>query len=209
MKTFLFQGDSVTDANRDDENQENFGLGCGYALLVASDFARNRKGEIKFINRGVSGDRVTDVYARIKEDIINIRPDYMSILIGINDVSHELTMQCGNKPDKFEKIYSMLLDEVKEALPDIKIIIMEPFVLNGSATAELWEEFRTEVQKLAQVSRRIAEKYNCAFVPLQEKFNEASADGDTRYWSVDGVHPTAAGHQIIKEELSNVMAEML
>ena len=70
MKTFLLQGDSITDANRDDENIDNFGLGCGYALLLASDIERNNKGKIKFINRGNSGDRITDVYARIKEDII-------------------------------------------------------------------------------------------------------------------------------------------
>ena len=102
MKTFLFQGDSITDANRDDENQDNFGLGCGYALLLASDIEKNRKGEIKFINRGKSGDRITDVYARIKEDIINIKPDYMSILIGVNDVWHEINDKDGVEPLKFE-----------------------------------------------------------------------------------------------------------
>ncbi len=209
MKTFLFQGDSITDANRDDENNDNFGLGCGYALLTAADFERNRKGEMKFINRGVSGDRITDVYARIREDIINLKPDYMSILIGVNDVSHELTMHCGNPPEKFEKIYSMLLDEVTDALPDIKIIIMEPFVLKGSATAEKWEQFSCEVKKLAETSKSIAEKYGFAFVPLQNIFDEASADGDTRNWSVDGIHPTAAGHQLIKEELAKEILRII
>lgn len=209
MKTFLFQGDSITDAGRDDENQDNFGLGCGYALLLASDIERNNKGKIKFINRGKSGDRITDVYARIKEDIINLKPDYMSILIGVNDVSHELTMSCGVTPKKFGMIYELLIEEIKESLPEIKIIILEPFVLKGTATEKLWNDFNCEVRKLADVSKQVAQKFNLKFVPLQDKFDELSADGDTRYWSVDGIHPTSAGHQVIKEELKNAMEDFI
>lgn len=209
MKIFLFQGDSITDAGRDDENEDNFGLGCGYPLLVGADLARNRKGEFRFINRGVSGDRITDVYARIKEDIINLKPDYMSILIGVNDVAHELTMQCGVVTEKFERIYAMLIEEIKEALPQIGIIIMEPFVLKGSATAELWDAYEAEVKAHGEAAKRIAEKFGLRFVELQAKFDEACADGDTRYWSVDGVHPTAAGHRIIKEELMKAIADIV
>jgi len=209
MKTFLFQGDSITDAGRDDENQDNFGLGCGYALLLASDIEKNNKGKIKFINRGKSGDRITDVYARIKEDIINLKPDYMSILIGVNDVSHELTMGCGVTPKKFGMIYELLIEEIKESLPEIRIIILEPFVLKGTATEKLWNDFNCEVRKLADVSKQIAQKYNLKFVPLQDKFDELSSDGDTRYWSVDGIHPTSAGHQVIKEELQKAIEEYI
>lgn len=209
MKTFLFQGDSITDAGRDDENQDNFGLGCGYALLLASDIEKNNKGKIKFINRGKSGDRITDVYARIKEDIINLKPDYMSILIGVNDVSHELTMGCGVTPKKFGMIYELLIEEIKENLPEIRIIILEPFVLKGTATEKLWNDFNCEVRKLADVSKQIAQKYNLKFVPLQDKFDELSSDGDTRYWSVDGIHPTSAGHQVIKDELQKAIEEYI
>ena len=209
MLNYLFQGDSITDAGRDDENEDNFGLGCGYALLVASELSKNKKDKFRFINRGVSGDRITDVYARIKEDIINLNPDIMSILIGVNDVAHELTMKCGVDTNKFEKIYSMLIEEVKEALPNIKIIIIEPFILNGTATTELWDQFSYEVAQRAAASKRVAEKYNLEFVPLQNIFDQACADGNTRYWSVDGVHPTAAGHQIIKEELTKTIKKIL
>lgn len=202
MKKFLFQGDSITDSNREDDDRVNFGLGTGYPLLVAADFLKNRKGEFSFVNRGVSGDRITDVYARIKEDVINLKPDYMSILIGVNDVSHELTMQCGVDEEKYEKIFGMLIEEVKKALPDIKIIILEPFVLKGTATLEMWEQFSSEVKKHGNAAKRVAEKYSLSFVPLQHIFDEFSSDGNTEYWSVDGVHPTAAGHQIIKEELT-------
>ena len=205
MKTFLFQGDSITDANRDDEEQVNSGLGCGYAFFIASEFEKNNKDKIKFINRGKSGDRITDVYARIKEDIINLKPDYMSILIGVNDVSHELTMNCGVSPKKFRMIYEMLVEEITESLPEIKIFILEPFILKGTATEKLWSDFNSEVRKMAEVSRQVAEKYNLDFVTLQEKFDELSSDGDTGYWSVDGIHPTSAGHQVIKEELQKVI----
>lgn len=209
MKIFLFQGDSITDANRVDDNEDNFGLGCGYPLLLSAELAKSRKNEFKFINRGDSGDRITDVYARIKEDIINLKPDYMSILIGVNDVAHELTMDCGVSSEKFEKIYSMLIEEIKEALPQIKIIIMEPFVLKGSSTEKLWDGFKSEVKAHGEAAKRVAEKYSLRFVELQDKFDEASADGDTRYWSVDGVHPTAAGHQIIKEELLKAVLDII
>lgn len=208
MLNILFQGDSITDAGRDDENEDNFGLGCGYALLTSADIMKNRK-SIRFFNRGKSGDRITDVYARIKEDIINLNPDIMSILIGVNDVSHELTMKCGVATEKFKKIYSMLIEEIKEALPDIKIIIMEPFILKGTATEAMWEQFRYEVANRAAASKQIAEKYNLEFVPLQNIFNEVSTDGNTRYWNTDGIHPTAAGHQIIKEELTKTIEKLI
>ena len=209
MKRFLFQGDSITDACREDNDNANFGLGTGYALLVASDFLRNRKGEFCFFNRGDSGDRITDVYARIKEDIINLRPDYMSILIGVNDVSHDLTMQCGVDEEKYEKVFGMIVEEIRDELPDIKIIILEPFVLKGSATENMWESFSGEVKKRSNAAKRVAEKYSLSFVPLQNVFDKAADDGDISYWSVDGIHPTSAGHQIIKDELTREIIRLL
>ncbi|MBQ6863804.1 MAG: lysophospholipase [Clostridia bacterium] len=209
MKTFLFQGDSITDASRDDEEIVNAGLGCGYAFFLASEFEKQHQGMLRFINRGDSGDRITDVYARIKEDIINLKPDIMSILIGINDVSHELTMQCGVSPKKFRMIYEMLIDEIKECLPEIRIIIMEPFVLKGTATEKLWTEFYTEVRKMAAISQQVAEKYGFDFVPLQDKFDALSNDKNAGYWSEDGVHPTIAGHHLIKEELQKVLEKYI
>ena len=209
MKTFLFQGDSITDAGRDDEKQGLAGLGCGYAFLLASEIENNHKDKIDFINRGKSGDRITDVYARIKEDIINLKPDYMSILIGVNDVSHELTMNCGVSPKKFRMIYGMLIDEIREVLPDIKIVILEPFVLKGTATEKLWKDFDREVRILAEISKQVAEEYETDFIPLQKKFDELSSDGNTEYWSADGIHPTLAGHEVLKNEMKKVLINYL
>lgn len=195
----LFQGDSITDANRSRE-QDNFAMGSGYALLVKAELGYDNIGEYEFTNKGIGGNRVVDLYARIKSDILNLRPDVMSILIGVNDVWHEIQQQNGVDAEKFFKIYSMLIDEVLEELPDLKIIILEPFVLKGSATEENWETFRREVEKRAEKAKAISEKYNFAFVSLQKQFDELSKNTTSDYWLFDGVHPTAIGHELIKRE---------
>jgi lysophospholipase L1-like esterase len=200
MKTILFQGDSITDAGRSRENDND--RGTGYPTLVSAELGLKYPGEYKFINRGISGNRIVDLYARIKCDIINLKPDYLSILIGINDVWHEIQSQNGVDNEKFKKILSMLIEEVKEALPYIKIIMLEPFVLKGPATEENWEEFYSETKLRAQSVKEVAEKYNLSFVPLQDKFNEATKDTETTYWLADGVHPTPAGHNLIAKALT-------
>lgn len=198
MKTILFQGDSITDAGRSRENDDNFGV--GYATLVKGELGYEYPNQYVFYNRGISGNRVVDLYARIKADIINLKPDVMSILIGVNDVWHECKRQNGVDAEKYFKIYSMLIEEIKEELPDIKIMILEPFVLRESKTEEYWEEFQTEVSKRAAKAKEIAEKYNLPFISLQDKFDEAAKSAPNNYWLFDGVHPTTAGHELIKRE---------
>ena len=201
MKTFLFQGDSITDADRRREDINNFGY--GYPNIVAAKYMSEYPNKLSFINKGISGNRIVDLYARIKFEIINLKPDYMSILIGINDVWHEISSQNGVDDEKFRKILSMLIEEVKEALPDIKIIMLEPFVLKGPATEENWQEFRSETELRAKSVKMIAEKYNLSFVPLQETFDELSKKAEPTYWLADGVHPTVAGHGVIAKALSD------
>ncbi|MBR4059478.1 MAG: SGNH/GDSL hydrolase family protein [Lachnospiraceae bacterium] len=204
MKTILFQGDSITDANRSRENDANAGV--GYVTLVKGELGLNYPNEYEMYNRGISGNRVIDVYARMKKDIIKLKPDIMSILIGVNDVWHEISRQEGIDADKYFQIYSMLIEEIKEALPDVKIMIMEPFLLSGVATenTEEWPDrfiqFSTEVRKRAVKAKEIAEKFNLPFILLQEKFDEAAKLAPNNYWLRDGVHPTTAGHELIKRE---------
>ena len=204
MKTILFQGDSITDANRSRENDANAGI--GYATLVKGELGFKYPNQYEMFNRGISGNRVVDVYARIKKDIINLKPDIMSILIGVNDVWHEVSRQDGVDADKYFKVYSMLIEEIKDALPDVTIMIMEPFVLKGSATEateelpDRWNMFNIEVKKRAVKAKEIAEKFNLPFIPLQDKFDEAIKLAPSEYWLRDGVHPTTAGHELIKRE---------
>ncbi len=198
MKTILFQGDSITDAGRDYNDDSRRGL--GYPHLVTALLAYENPGEYNLINRGISGNRIVDVYARIKKDIINLKPDVMSVLIGINDVWHELNYVNGVDTPKFEKIYTMLIEEVLEAVPTCKIMILEPFVLHGTATDDKWDEFYTGTIERAQACKRIAEKFGLPFITLQDKFDAACEKEAPAYWLWDGVHPTAAGHEIIKRE---------
>ncbi|MBQ7097332.1 MAG: SGNH/GDSL hydrolase family protein [Clostridia bacterium] len=195
----LFQGDSITDAGR--SRTDDVYVGTGYPLLVKSSLGLENPDKYEFFNRGISGNRIVDLYARIKADIINIKPDVMSILIGVNDVWHELSDNPnGVDADKFFKIYSMLIEEIKEALPAVKIMILEPFVLKGSGTEGAYEQFRPEVEKRAAMARKIAEKFGLPFIPLQAGFDEMSKNTDASYWLADGVHPTPMGHEYIKRE---------
>lgn len=206
MLKFLFQGDSITDASRNRDDENNYGY--GYPNLFAAEVGKEFPGEYDFINLGISGDRIVDVYARIKEDITNLEPDYMSILIGVNDVWHEINDKNGVAPEKFEKIYTMLIEEIKEVLPNIKIMILEPFVLPGTGTSYAWDTFRSTLEENAKAAKRIADKFNLKFVPLQEKFDTACEKAEASYWLADGVHPTAAGHAIIKDELRKAFDEI-
>lgn len=203
----LFQGDSITDADR--SRTDDTRLGRGYPLLVESALSLAEPAKYQFVNRGISGNRIVDLYARIKCDIINLKPDVMSILIGVNDVWHDLgESPNGVDADKFFKIYSMLIEEVKEALPDIKIMILEPFVLEACSTTEHWDFFKTEVQKRAEMAKRIAEKYSLPFIPLQKGFDDLATKAPNNYWLGDGVHPTPAGHEYIKDQWLNAFKSL-
>lgn len=199
MKTILFQGDSITDVGRDRNNIGD--LGKGYPNLVSSTLGFENPEQYTFIDKGISGNRIVDVYARIKDDILNLKPDVMSILIGVNDVWHEFDWNNGISTKKFDKLYRIMLDEILEELPNIKIMILEPFCLLGPATEKNWGKgFDKEVKEKAAVAKKIAEDYNLTFISLQDKFDEAAKNTENTYWLFDGVHPTSAGHELIKRE---------
>ena len=202
----LFQGDSITDTGRAKDN--NWNLGVGYATLVTAWLGYERPGT-EFFNRGISGNRVVDVYARMKRDILNLKPDVMSILIGVNDVWHDFAAEPnGVDAEKYFKVYSMLIEEIKEALPNIKIMILEPFLMKYTATEENWDVFYAEVRKRAAYAKQIAEKYNLPFITLQDKFDAALELAPVDFWSRDGVHPIAPGHEIIKRAGLDAFAKL-
>ena len=206
MKTFVFQGDSITDAGRNRDNDTY--RGNGYPTLVAADLGYQYPGEIAFLNRGVSGDRVVDVNARIRRDLINLRPDYLSILIGINDVWHELSSRNGVNNTKFYKTYCDIIEETLAMCPGVKIFILEPFVLKGPATEGDWGVFDRETRMRAASAKKVAEKYGLTFVPLQDTFDAMSEKAPTTYWLHDGVHPTAMGHRVIANALEEAFQKM-
>lgn len=194
----LFQGDSITDDRRRREEPDS--LGEGYPAYVAARLGLLAPDSYSFLNKGVGGDRIVDVYARIKTDIINLKPDFMSLLVGVNDVLHEVFWQNGVDAEKFHKIYSMLLSEVQNALPNTRIMIMEPFVQEGTLTHDVLPVMQKEVKLRAEAARDLAEQFGCLFMPLQKDLDDLVKSAPASHWMVDGVHPTIFFHQYIADK---------
>ena len=203
MKTILFQGDSITDALRPRELNDY--LGSGYALMAAADLGVRYGSEVRVLNRGVSGDRISDVYARIKKDGINLKPDVFSLFIGVNDVIHEWELQNGVGTAAFERMYDLLLDTVKEALPQVRFLLMAPFAVEGIATcadgeqAGKWDYIKREVADRAAVVEKMAAKHGAAFLPVQPIIDAGIARYGAQAVTLDGVHPSALGHRLIAD----------
>ena len=208
MKTILFQGDSITDTWRNVGKGSLTEIGQGYAAMVAGELGVEFPGEYKFENRGISGNRTCDLYGRIKEDVWNLKPDIISLLIGVNDSLHEMMRGTGVDLKRFEKIYTMIIEETMEELPDCKFILMEPFVVDGSIVQDFSEKAKIDVAQRGEIVKKIAEKYGFPFVPLQNVFDEACKICPAEYWIGDGVHPTIAGHGIIKREWMKAFLQM-
>ena len=198
MKTILFQGDSITDVGR--IRQDPADLGAGYPRFVDGRLGLVASGRYRVLNRGISGDRVVDIYARIKADILNLKPDYLSILVGVNDVWHELDAHNGVSAPKFRKIYGMLLEEIRQALPDTQILLLEPFVLRGTATAEHYPWFRQEVTARAAAVAELAREYGLPLLTLQADLDALEKTAPEGWWLYDGVHPTAHFHQYLADK---------
>ena len=201
MKTILFQGDSITDAQRLRDDPDH--LGSGYPLLVAAKLGYEFPNEYKFVNRGISGNKSVDVAARLEDDIINVEPDYMSILVGVNDVWHGIDYDWWATPEDLERSLVEIISETMAERPGVKIMLLEPYVLKEYATDNTeekpnkWDTFRREVAKRQEITKKIAEDFGVSFVPLQGRFDSASLSRGVKYLSADGVHPTPAGHELI------------
>ena len=200
IKNILFQGDSITDCGRSREGNLPLGggLGAGYPALVAARLLRDKTDrEWTITNRGISGNRVVDLYARWKIDALNLQPEFISILIGVNDTWHEYPNQNGVEVPRYEKVYRELLTWTKEALPDVKLLLMEPFILPFGAVAPNW---KPEMDERRAVVRKLVKEFDALFLPCQEIFDNALEKAPQEYWLRDGVHPTLAGHQLLADE---------
>lgn len=194
---YLFQGDSITDCFR--QNQEDpRSTGCGYVRLLEAELGVP-DGTCEVLNCGIGGNRVVDLLARWKKDCLNLDPDVVTILIGVNDVWHEMWKQNGVSVPLFEEVYRILLRETLAALPEVRLVLMGAYVMPGTATSQDWDWFYREVKARRDVVRRLAEEFRLDYVDLQEAFDEAQKKFPTGHWTGDGVHLTAAGHQIIAQ----------
>lgn len=191
----LFQGDSITDCGRD--RDQPHGLGGGYAMMAASFLsAKHPQLAPAFFNRGISGNRVGDLVDRWQEDCIDLKPDVLSLYIGINDVWRRYDRNLPTTPEAFEKNYRILLEKTLAALPCIKLVIMEPFVLPVPEDRKAWRE---DLDPKIDVVRHLAREYQATYVPLDGIFAAASTQQTPAYWAPDGVHPSPAGHALIAQ----------
>ena len=204
----LFFGDSITDMGRSRTTSDPpvFAYGYGYPFIVASKLSEIDPNKYTVINRGVGGNRIVDLYARVKADVWNEKPDLIGILIGINDIWHELAVKNGVDIDRFERIYSMLIEETLEKLKDVKIVLFEPFVLKGFATEENFNTF-SEIRKYAKVVKKLSEKFRTYFLPLQDKFDKCAAKYGAETYLYDGIHPSVAGATLIADSFIELFQE--
>jgi lysophospholipase L1-like esterase len=197
----LFQGDSITDGNRSRNNDWNHVLGHGYAYLLASRLLFDNIGKnYMFYNRGISGNKVSDLYNRWIADAIDLKPDLISILVGINDVNAFVYGDAEATIENFESCYRQLLDCTKNSLPDTKLVLCEPFFFpfgRASVKTEVWKE---QVKLRQDILRKLVKDYSTYFVPLQKPFDDACTKAPQEYWVWDGIHPMPAGHELIARE---------
>jgi lysophospholipase L1-like esterase len=194
----LFQGDSITDGARSRNDDWNHLLGHGYAYIVAGRLGAEYPDlGLRFANRGVSGHRVVDLYARWQEDAIALAPDVLSVMVGINDVGAGIADRGGVSAGRFEKIYRMMLQETRAALPRVLLVLCDPFVLPVGATKERWPEWRAEVDRRIECVARLALEFRAVRVRGQELFDRALERAPAEYWLWDGVHPMPAGHELL------------
>jgi lysophospholipase L1-like esterase len=198
-QVILFQGDSITDAGRKREDtgfNSAPALGNGYALLTAATLLRKYASlNLKIFNKGISGNKVYQLAERWDSDCLEIKPDVLSILIGVNDIWHKLNGNYNGTVDIYRNDYTALLERTVKALPDIKLIICEPFAVQGvKAVDEKWYPEFYEYQKAA---KEIALKFGAVFIPFQSVFDEAQKNAPGSYWTGDGVHPSLAGAQLM------------
>ena len=208
--TILFQGDSITDGNRTRNNDWNHIMGHGYAYLIASRlWYEHPKKNFHFINRGVSGNTVADLATRWQTDTIDIKPEVLSILVGINDVDGLLSGRTHGTAEDFEKTYRGILQEAKEKLPGLHIVICEPFILPVGRVKERWEEYSNEMKKFQAILPAIAAAFGAIYLPLQDEFNNALKKAPAEYWIWDGIHPMPAGHELIARKWIGAVSKEL
>jgi len=197
--TILFQGDSITDAGRaKDRYYANLpkGMGLGYVYQAAAKLvADNPTGDYQIYNRGISGHKVNQLAARWKDDTLMIKPDVLSILIGINDYWHMVNGKFDGSAKRYETEFRALLERTKKELPAVKLIICEPFaVWGGSAITDRWKK---ELPAYQQAAAKLANEFDAAFVPFQKVFDKALKQAPASVWCPDGVHPSPSGAHLM------------
>jgi acyl-CoA thioesterase I len=196
--TILFQGDSITDSGR--KSNHNEALGDGYVMMTAAWLsALHPEYHMKFYNRGIGGNRIRDLRHRWKKDCLDLRPNLVSILIGVNDVYNKAT-----PTESFQSDYTSILEQTQQS--KCQIVLLEPFLVHSNGN---FLELKEELNKKIEIVRELAREFETKLVPLNDIFMKACIKREPSFWSLDGAHPTLAGHALIAQSwIKGVMEEL-
>lgn len=198
----LFQGDSITDGKRGRNADPNHILGHGYVFIIAARHgAAFPKAKLDFVNRGVSGNTAPNLEQRWKKDALDLKPDLLSVLIGVNDNGKGVSME------EYERAYDKILTDARAANPKLKLVLCEPFGLPVGKRAANWETWFAGIKQRQKITARLAKKHGAALVRFQHAFDNAIKRAPADYWIWDGVHPTYRGHQIMADEWERAVRE--
>ena len=203
----LFQGDSITDAGRNKESNqynESKALGSGYSLLAAGDMLHQHAGKkLQIFNKGISGNKVFQLAERWEKDCLDLKPNVLSILIGVNDYWHKHNGNYDGTVEVYKKDYMALLTKTKKVLPGVKLIIGEPFAVSGITAVD--SSWYPEFDEYRKVALEIAHQFDAQFIPYQKIFDEAGKKAPGVYWTHDGVHPSLAGARLMAQAWLNTV----
>ena len=190
----LFIGDSITDCGWREDSEK---IGFGYVRMIR-DWLRAREpaNSPVVINRGISGNKVPDLMARWQRDVIDLSPDVVSVMIGINDVWHGLSpaTQPGVGIDQYITTYRQILMELRGRLPGCRLVLCEPTVISPPASKEGNAALRAYVSAVNQLAESFVAD---GIVRLHDVFLRAESQRPDVDWTTDGVHPTSSGHALI------------
>jgi len=208
-KTIVFQGDSITDGGRQKDQLGPNGrgaLGSTYPLLISAQVLGSQGEQgTKFYNRGISGHKVFQLAERWEVDCLDLKPDILTILIGVNDFWHMVNGKYDGTTEIYERDFMALIERTKAALPNVKIIIAEPFaVAGGRAITERWDN---EFPAYQAAAKRVAEAHGTQWIATQALFDAALERGSVDHWCPDGVHPSPAGHHLMAEAWTQALRE--
>jgi lysophospholipase L1-like esterase len=204
---FLLIGDSITDCGRKDNQYKPYG--CGYVskfrdLVIINEAEKN----IEIINTGIGGNTIEDLRSRWDDDLLSYKPDWVSIMIGINDINRFLSNDTElQNPENFEKIYNQIIADTKAALPDCKIVLLAPFYMSrGHSTqnayrTKLWDLLPTYIGTV----KKMSEKYDTMYMDTQELFQYQLKYNHPSVYGVEPVHPNSTGNMLIAQGLYDII----
>lgn len=198
FSTILFQGDSITDCSR---LLVGNGLGEGYVYMI-NEYIKKEMADlnISVVNRGIAGNKSTDLQARWKEDCLDIESNVLSLYVGVNDIWHRFSNSLELPDGEYDKAMHDLIDRYKEKYPESRIIVMSPFLMSKDDPAKTWSD---SVNKYIGIAEEIAKEYKADFINMQELLD--SQNKPALELTTDGVHPTEIGHKIIADKWIEIM----